>query len=75
MKNKHIIIPLCLFVYMLVMAYIGRDLWKADPLKYSLILAAEVAVLVFLFFTLRRRERLRQQRREEEERLRKEKKD
>lgn len=62
-KKPYIIVG-ALFIYMCVMAVFNRDtlLVQHDYLLYFGTCAAELAVLVVLFFVLRRRERLKAER-------------
>lgn len=65
MRNKkHIWLPLALFLYLAVMAYIGRDALNVPQLrlKYFLTIGAEIAILIALHFFLKWRARLKQER-------------
>lgn len=68
MRNKkHIWLPLCLLLYLGVMAYIGRDALNVEQLrlKYFLTIAAEIAIIIALYFFLKWRARLRREREED----------
>lgn len=61
--KRYIVIPVALLIYLAVMAYIGRgELYAGHYVYYFGIIAATLACIVLLFFTLRRRERLRRER-------------
>lgn len=61
---KHILIPLCLAVYLGIMAYIGRDAMniEGEQTSYILKIAVGIIAIVLLYFVLRKRERLRRER-------------
>ena len=61
--RKSIVIPICLFIYLMEMAYIGRHiLYAGDYLQYFGIIAATIVVIVLLHFSLKKKERLREER-------------
>ena len=65
--KKHIIIPLCIAVYFVVLAYIGRDEWlvEGNAFSYWGKIVAEVVILILLSWAIRRRDRFRRQRGED----------
>ena len=68
MKNKSIIIPLVLLIYLGIMCYIGYDGYIAgefSALYYYGVIAGSLLVIVLLHFSLKRREKLRREREEE----------
>ena len=64
MRIKSIVIPVCLFIYMCIMAYVGKDrFYNPDTrLTYILSLVFELLIVIVLFFVMRRRDRLRKER-------------
>lgn len=64
---KHIIIPLCLLIYLGIMAYIGREELQEQngAIFYYGKIALGLLVLVMLHFVLKRKAKLRKQREEE----------
>lgn len=65
MKNKSIIIPLVLLIYLAVMSYIGYDGYASgefSALYYYGVIAGSLFVIILLHFSLKRRERLRKER-------------
>jgi len=71
---RHIVVPVCIFVYFCIMAYIGRDIITVhhNYLLYFGTVAIELVVLVALFFFLKKRDKLRRERLQDMERSRKE---
>lgn len=66
MKNKAVIIPLALLVYLGVMSYIGLPMYHAgEYFKYFGIIGVSLLVIVLLHFSIKRRERLRREREED----------
>ncbi len=66
MKNKPIIIPLALLIYLGVMSYIGLPLYhEGNYLKYFGIIGGSLLVIILLHFSLKRREKLRREREED----------
>lgn len=61
---KYIIVPSCIAVYFLIMAYIGRDelLVEKDYFSYFGKIVVEVVVLIALYFVLKKRDKLRKER-------------
>lgn len=66
-SKKPLYIVGALFIYMAVMAYVNRETLTVHHLylRYFGTLAAELAVLVILYFILRRREQLKRERQED----------
>ncbi len=65
MKNKSIIIPLVLLIYLAIMCYIGYGGYRSgefSTLYYYGVIAGSLLVIVLLHFSLKRRERLRKER-------------
>lgn len=65
MKNKPVIIPLVLLIYLAVMCYIGYDGYASgefSALYYYGVIAGSLLVIILLHFSLKRRERLRKER-------------
>ncbi len=61
-------LPLILLVYLLVMAYIGRQQVVAGKyLQYFGVLGVSLVVIVLLHFVLKKKERLREERDSEEQ--------
>lgn len=63
--KRSILIPAALTVYLIVMASIGWKQYAAGAMTatyYFGVLAASIAAIVLLYFSLRRRERLRRER-------------
>ena len=57
------VIPSVLFIYLAVMAYLGRGmLATGESLKYYGVIACTIVILVVLHFSLKKKERLRDQR-------------
>ncbi len=63
-RTKHIWLPALLLVYIIVMAYIGRDTLtvQGDWLRYFGSIAAEIAVIVALAIFLRKKQKLQDRR-------------
>lgn len=63
----HIILPICLFVYLAIMAYVGRAELLVEKAYFSYFgkIALELGIIVMLYFVLKRCSRLRQQREED----------
>lgn len=63
-RTKHIWLPALLLVYIIVMAYIGRDtlIVQGDWLRYFGSIAAELAVIVALAVFLRKKQKLQDRR-------------
>ena len=65
--KRSVVFPIIMFVYLAVMAWIGRDrLERGEYLYYFGIIGVSLLIIVLLYFSLRRKEQL-QQRREEQE--------
>lgn len=65
MKNKPIIIPLVLLIYLAIMCYIGYDGYASgeiSALYYYGVITGSLLIIVLLHFSLKRRERLRKER-------------
>ena len=65
MKNKSIIIPLVLLIYLAIMCYIGYGGYRSgefSALYYYGVIAGSLLVIILLHFSLKRRERLRKKR-------------
>lgn len=65
MKNKAIVIPGALTVYLAVMAYIGWPAYKSgefSDLHYWGVIVGTLLAIVVLHFSIKRRERLRRER-------------
>ena len=66
MKNKAVVIPLALLVYLGVMSYIGLPMYHAGGyFQYFGIIGVSLLVIVLLHFSIKRRERLRREREED----------
>ncbi len=66
--KRYDIIPLCLLVYLAIMAFLGRDMFlRGDYLEYFSIIGVTLTIIIALRWALKRRESLRQQRRAEQE--------
>ena len=66
MKNKAVVIPLALLVYLGVMSYIGLPMYHAgEYFQYFGIIGVSLLVIVLLHFSIKRRERLRRERDED----------
>ena len=69
MSNKpkrSTVIPLCLLVYLAVMAWMGRGrLLAGEYLYYFGVLGGSLAIIALLYWSLRRKEALRRKREEE----------
>ena len=66
MKNKAVVIPLALLVYLGVMSYIGLPMYHAgEYFQYFGIFGVSLLVIVLLHFSIKRRERLRREREED----------
>ena len=65
MSNKpkrSTVIPLCLLVYLAVMAWMGRGrLLAGEYLYYFGVLGGSLAIIAVLYWSLRRKEKLREQ--------------
>lgn len=63
--RRSILIPAALTIYLIVMASIGWKQYASGAMTatyYFGVLAASIAAIVLLYFSLRRRERLRRER-------------
>ena len=69
MSNKpkrSTVIPLCLLVYLAVMAWVGRGRLQAgEYLYYFGVIGGSLAIIALLYWSLRRKEALRERREEE----------
>ena len=64
--KKSIFIPAMLLVYLIVMAFMGRDILKeGEVLEYFGIIVVSLLCIVGLYYTLRAQERARSRRQEE----------
>ena len=64
--KKSVFIPLVLLIYLLVMAYMGRDKFLAGSyVEYFGILLVTLFCILLLFFTLRKQEEVRERKRRE----------
>lgn len=64
--KKSIFIPAMLLVYLIVMAFMGRDILKeGEILEYFGIILVSLLCIVGLYYTLRAQERARARRQEE----------
>ena len=64
--KQSVIVPVCLAIYLGIMAYIGRDNFTSDnKFTYYSVLAVSLVIIVILHFVLRKKEHLRQRRQEE----------
>lgn len=64
--KKSIFIPAMLLVYLIVMAFMGRDILKeGEVLEYFGIILVSLLCIVGLYYTLRAQERARARRQEE----------
>lgn len=64
--KKSTIIPLALFVYLIVMSYIGRShLLAGDYLFYFGVIGVTLLIIVLLHFMLKKREKIQQKREED----------
>lgn len=64
--KQSVIVPVCLAIYLGIMAYIGRDNFTSDnKFTYYSVLAVSLVIIVILHFVLRKKEYLRQRRQEE----------
>lgn len=64
--KKSIFIPAMLLVYLIVMAFMGRDILKeGEVLEYFGIIVVSLLCIVGLYYTLRAQERARARRQEE----------
>lgn len=63
-KNSHIVIPIVLFIYACIMAWIGRaNLYNPSTrTTYLISIAIEIIVLIGIYFFLKRRNELRNKR-------------
>ncbi len=62
-----IVLPLCLLIYLAVLAYLGFDTFKAGKfLKYFGIIAGGLIVIVLLHVVLRKKEKMREKYRDSE---------
>ncbi len=68
---KHIIIPICLLIYLGIMAYIGKDelLEPNGAFYYYGKIALALLVIVMLYFVLKRKAKLRQEREKQADNL------
>lgn len=60
------IIPLCMLVYLAVMAWVGRGSLSSEATIYWIKLGVGLVIIVGLYFALRRKEQLRRRREEQE---------
>ena len=71
MKSKirmSVFVPLCLFLYLCLMAWLGRErLADGDYLHYYGVIGVGLVIIVALHFVLKKKEYYRQKRREEAE--------
>ncbi len=69
MSNKpkrSTVIPLCLLVYLAIMAWVGRGRLQAgEYLYYFGVIGGSLAIIALLYWSLRRKEALRERREEE----------
>lgn len=64
--KKSLLIPSVLLIYLVFMAYMGRDkLLAGSYLEYFGILIVTLLCILILFFTLRKQEEVRERRRRE----------
>ena len=58
---KHIILPFCITVYFVVIAYISRDEWlvEKNTLVYWGKILVEIIIIILLSVVLKKREKLR----------------
>lgn len=64
--KQSVIVPVCLAIYLGIMAYIGRDNFTSDnKFTYYSVLAVSLVIIVILHFVLCKKEHLRQRRQEE----------
>ena len=62
MMRRTVLLPLGLWVYLAVMAYLGLPHLRAgEYLFYFGVIGASLLVIVVLYFVLRRRERIRRE--------------
>ncbi len=62
--KKSIYIPAALMLYLIAMAYIGRDIFQRGEYAYYFsILGLSLVIIVLLHFSLRRKERKQEQKR------------
>ena len=60
-------LPLILLVYLLVMAFVGRDqLLSGQYLRYFSVLGISLIVIILLHFVLKKKEKMKKQFEEEE---------
>lgn len=65
--KKSTVIPLCLLLYLCVMAWVSRDrIAKGDTLYYCGVLVVSLVIIVTLHFVLKKQERLRREREEQQ---------
>ncbi len=75
-KNRAIIIPLALLVYLGVMSYIGLPMYhEGKYLQYFGAIGGSLIAIILLHFSIKRRDRLRREREEDMERIEKERKE
>lgn len=63
--QRHVIIPLLLAIYLLVMAILGIDGLRSgatSPMQYAATIVITVGILILLYFFLKKRDRLRRER-------------
>lgn len=63
-SRKHIIIPLCIAIYFVIIAVMNRDEWLVDGNFWSYWgkIAVEIVILVVLSFVIKRRDNYRSER-------------
>ena len=65
--KRSVIFPIILFVYLAVMAWIGRDnLTQGHTVRYCVIIGISLLIIVLLYFSLRKKEQLRDRREQEQ---------
>ena len=62
--KQSVIVPVCLAIYLGIMAYIGRDNFTSDN-KFTYYSVLAVSLVIIVHFVLRKKEHLRQRRQEE----------
>ena len=64
--KRSTVIPLCLLVYLAVMAWFGRErLYDGQYLYYFGVIGGSLAIIALVYWSLRRKEALRRRREEE----------
>lgn len=64
--KRSTVIPLCMLLYLGVMAWVGRQNMHDDPTYYWVVMGVSLLIIVGLYFALRRKEQLRERREREE---------